>query len=442
MDLPPSGWYPDPYGVPGLLRWWDGSAWTQHTHDEGAPAPGAMESKEPPTTVQRMTPQPTTVQPAVTGDEVPVQPTTVQPAIGPAQPTAVQPTTIQPAATRQVTGEDDINGTRVLFLDDAAWNSPNTPGRPGEDERFDYYRSQRQRRIWLMSGLAGGVAVVLAVIALIVNSMGQTPASNTAAQPPTSPAAASSTAPASPSPSPTAPPTAATSGSTVTDGTSGLSFAQLATPWQPGCPSGLNGQAFTWTAGESAAAGQINNGQTTWYGAACAGALPQQYGYNGVADLENIASNLVTTFDGTYYAALPHSRSDVVSQPVSVSGHPGWEIKFLMTYTNPQGLAWNNELGAVVVADEGTGVAPAVFYTSVPANLNENNVDTLVSSLQLTTPAQPGGSPGAGSPAAGSPAALGGDDRRALTDSLESSDPVGRVASLCVAICWSRPWIG
>jgi hypothetical protein len=63
----------------------------------------------------------------------------------------------------------------------------------------------------------------------------------------------------------------------------------------------------------------------------------------------------------------------------------------------------------VVVVDEGTGVALAVFYTSVPANLNENNVDTLVSSLQITTTAQPGGSPGAETPGAGSQSP-GGDN--------------------------------
>ncbi|MEU1328972.1 phospholipid scramblase-related protein [Streptomyces sp. NPDC005865] len=27
----PAGWYPDPQGTPQLLRWWDGSQWTQHT---------------------------------------------------------------------------------------------------------------------------------------------------------------------------------------------------------------------------------------------------------------------------------------------------------------------------------------------------------------------------------------------------------------------------
>ena len=35
---PAAGWYPDPQGGQGL-RWWDGSAWTEHTH-EGTPAAG------------------------------------------------------------------------------------------------------------------------------------------------------------------------------------------------------------------------------------------------------------------------------------------------------------------------------------------------------------------------------------------------------------------
>ncbi|MEV6075601.1 phospholipid scramblase-related protein [Streptomyces sp. NPDC052069] len=28
----PAGWFPDPHGAPQLLRYWDGSQWTEHTH--------------------------------------------------------------------------------------------------------------------------------------------------------------------------------------------------------------------------------------------------------------------------------------------------------------------------------------------------------------------------------------------------------------------------
>lgn len=32
MNAPvPAGWYPDPAGAPGIVRWWDGAVWTEHT---------------------------------------------------------------------------------------------------------------------------------------------------------------------------------------------------------------------------------------------------------------------------------------------------------------------------------------------------------------------------------------------------------------------------
>lgn len=35
---PPPGWHPDPEGIPGRLRWWDGTQWTSATHSEPTPS--------------------------------------------------------------------------------------------------------------------------------------------------------------------------------------------------------------------------------------------------------------------------------------------------------------------------------------------------------------------------------------------------------------------
>jgi endonuclease YncB( thermonuclease family) len=39
MQSPPPGWYPDPQGPAGLLRYWDGGQWTEHRHVVGPAAP-------------------------------------------------------------------------------------------------------------------------------------------------------------------------------------------------------------------------------------------------------------------------------------------------------------------------------------------------------------------------------------------------------------------
>jgi uncharacterized protein YxjI len=43
----PAGWHPDPHGAPQLLRYWDGSRWTEHTHPAQGQAPAQAQAQTP-----------------------------------------------------------------------------------------------------------------------------------------------------------------------------------------------------------------------------------------------------------------------------------------------------------------------------------------------------------------------------------------------------------
>jgi len=175
----------------------------------------------------------------------------------------------------------------------------------------------------------------------------------------------------------------------VADVTSGLSYRQLGSPWQQGCPSDLSTPMFKWTAGESTVAGQVTLGGSPidWHGLACSGPLQPQFGYTGPAGLQAAATGLLNALDPAFYAGVKHSRTTDIDQVTRVSGHQAWEIEFTMNYQNgaSQGLTWTTELGAVVVVDRGPTEPPAVFYVSVPATLGVPNVDVLIDSLTITS---------------------------------------------------------
>jgi PAS domain-containing protein len=174
----------------------------------------------------------------------------------------------------------------------------------------------------------------------------------------------------------------------VADVTSGLSYRQFSAPWQQGCPSGLSTPMLDWTAGENTVAGHVSIGGSVidWHGLACSGPLAQQFGYTGPAELEAAAASLLAAIDPAYYAGVRHSRTTEIDKATRVSGHQAWEIEFTMTYPDgaSQGVTWRTELGAVVVADRGPDLPPAVFYVSVPATLGVPNVDVLIDSLSLS----------------------------------------------------------
>jgi hypothetical protein len=245
--------------------------------------------------------------------------------------------------------------------------------------------------LWLLTGVT---TVVLLVIALMINDIAKKP---TVARPAALSASArtvsNAAAPGSTrrrvsprrktSPSPGAP----ASRPKVTDTASGLSYQLLSSPWRPGCPSTLNTPVFTWSAGENAVAGHVSIGGSIidWHGNACSGQLQQQFAYSGPAYLEPTAMSLVGALDPAYYSGVQHYRTLEGSSAMQVSGHQAWVVRFLMNYLDgaSQGLTWSSELGAVVVVDRGTGQAPAVFYVSVPGNLDTTDVGTLIGSLRL-----------------------------------------------------------
>jgi hypothetical protein len=388
MDMPPSGWYPDPYGVRGLLRWWDGSVWTEHTQSQDAPptAPGSSTpaSGAPAAGASRPGAGAPGAAEETALDVRPAERTTLDgpsPTVGPS-PTALE---LPSAVERTV-----LDMPPVL---DTVSNPPGSATAMFSAEEFTgYARAQRQRQIrrrWIMAALATVTAVVLVVIVLAVVKLGKQPTKPLALD--TRPTHAAKTASPSPSPSPSA--TGPAFAGKVTDGSSGLSYGQLGAPWQASCPGAFDQQGFGWTAGEFAVAGTVS-GQD-WYANACSGLLPAQYGYTSVANLSSTVSTLATTFENTFYNGMAHTVSQLSDAPLQVSGAAAWEIKFLVSYSDPSsvGATWSTEEGAVLVADRGAGNQPAVFYVSVPSNLGTGDVGALMSSLTLSAVTAPASTP-------------------------------------------------
>jgi hypothetical protein len=432
MEMPPPGWYDDPELTGSLLRWWDGTQWTGNT----APLVQALSAPvSPPSAATPAVPAPAARDQADLRDF---------PAAGAADGKSLTewfdsvPTRQPPGTAVALTGQGrhaarpGENSTQILdgalmppapasnlaargtgALARLGWrrSAPVTEDSLPLVDRAGYGGMLRRNKVKLIWMVALGTALAMLITGVLVGVLGSSPTPRTA------PAAAASHHPATPStaPSPSAsniPSTTATTGTPVSDTASGLSYALLAAPWQPGCPGTMNNAVFSWSAGENAVAGTVPAaGGSPWYASACSGLLNQQYAYTGVQDLPQTAMNLVNAFDPAYFNGLPHVRSTTENNPLQVSGHAGWIVEFQMTYQTAasQGLAWQTQLGAVVVVDRGTGQPPAVLYVTVPDNLGTANVGTILSSMQLAAPAagSPAATPAAPTPSAPAPAGSG-----------------------------------
>jgi hypothetical protein len=426
MDMPPPGWYEDPVQTGTLLRWWDGTQWTVHTAPlVQAPNPTREEQRsqahEPVAAlaatalpdVRDFAAAPADDEVSLTEwfDSIPDQQAVAVPGPGGLSgrggenSTQVLDGTLLPAAAAARGARNTGALARLGWRRSAPVTEENLP----LVERTQYGGMLRRNRSRLMWMVALGTAVAMLITGVLVGVFGSSTA------PHSKPAAATrhpaATHSATPSPSATnVPSTTATTGTPVADTASGLSYALLAAPWQPGCPGSLNSAVFAWSAGENAVAGTVPSaGNSPWYASACSGLLPQQYAYTSTADLPQTAMNLVSAFDTAYFSSLPHVRATEENSPLQLSGHPGWLVEFQMTYQNAagQGLAWQTQMGAVEVVDRGTGQPPAVLYVTVPNNLGTANIGVILASMQLAAPGDTTAPPAATAPAATVPAVPG-----------------------------------
>lgn len=362
MTQSPAGWYPDPYGKP-LLRWWDGTQWTDATHrlEDVAAAQGSRTTAEG-------------------GSETGAQ-----------APTAV----VSPSGGLDGSGQAarPDGDTRVLPAPDLPPpQGPERPQRPGSG-----------MMPWVLGGAAVAVVVVLAIIGTIVlagrgdggdgGPVAASPSASTEApsrEPPPSvePVPVPSAEPSSPS-SPGGGVFPQPEDGRINDPISGLSYHFPGDPWQIASPGEVNGTApfgQQWTSGYQAISQRDYEPGKTWVGTVLAGPLAPSAPYGGPDSLREVLGTFLIAAETVLYEP-PHDRRILEDKALTVSGRPAWLLKFEMDFTEQSeinGWQWRKEIGALVLVDRGEENPPALLFATVPDNLDPRVVDEVVGSLRLS----------------------------------------------------------
>lgn len=326
-----SGWYPDPDGTPGQLRWWDGDRWTDLTTSGPTPERHADGPE------------------GVAGS-----------------------------------GEDVMVGAEGAPLGDRI--------RLAVDRRLGSLRGGRRTAGTMGTLLVMAVVVgLLAWHVLLPNgaalsTAGSAPSSSAVPPAPPRPvpplAASCKVGQPTPEPGPTStvPP-----GPRINDVRSGISYAAMGAPWKPWDQFwfdprlGVRYRDGYYLITQQNVGGAVGN---DYYATVLSGSVPATFGDALHPDMACVAHQLADDVRASFYPQ-PNTRQALAERAVEVDGHPGYLVKFHLAF-DAKGYTAKGELAEVLVLDVGTPRV-AVLYVSIPDTHKQYDrvADTVVASVSV-----------------------------------------------------------
>ncbi|HEX2316851.1 MAG TPA: DUF2510 domain-containing protein [Thermomonospora sp.] len=392
----PAGWYHDPYGTPGLQRYWDGSQWTQATQptdeweDADTTQSGAVPSAAAPVAPPGAPLAPPAAPPGTPQATPPGMPPGAPNMVPPnmAQPNMAQPNAVPPGAGTGAQGPATpppwTPGPEVQpswKWEGAPVQGPMTPP-PWQPPAQPPARSNTGV-LWALGGGGAVIVALIVVVGLFAAGVFDGDSSPTPTPGPTTTAAV-------PSPNPTrvSPVTG-----TVTDTAAGVSYVQLGPPWraQEVDPNGDFARRYGFTRGQIAVVQENYNGRGSEYlSSVYSGRLPTSVDYDGPEDLESAVTSFARTIEtepepnGSYPT---HTREDLESDDLEVNDRRAWFTKFRLTFPQAQARGWNFRTETavfVLIEEERPGLRPRVVWITIPdSHPNGGDLDRLFESIKV-----------------------------------------------------------